>query len=293
MIRNSATAPNTAPNEIVKSPIRMPNEKLLIASSRSPAATSQRPIASAMTISTNSARTMPEASLAEQAEAARIDPELARELSPARGIGRHGPVDRCVGDDQQQIERRDQREREHDAARGERRKARIAGEQRAHDARDDDPGEQPHAGDAPRLLLDIALAHQQMNQQRPQSTSANSMRSAVSTASGAPIVRCSARRIDERAEQPAAPDQMRGQPLRARVVELDLPAARIVGRKHAGRGRARERRDRGTEDQARDQALVAAGMSSNWSSSCSTTKTAIGAVSARRRNTASEASAMP
>ena len=161
----------------------------------------------------------------EQAEAARIDPELARKLSSTRGIGRHGALNRCVGDDQQQIERRDQRERKHDAARGKRGESRKPGEQRAHDARDDDPGEQPHAGDTPRLVLDIALAHQQMNQQARNREREQHAQCGVDRVGSADRAMHGAQ-DHEGAEQPPAPDQVRGQPLRAGIVELHLPPAR-------------------------------------------------------------------
>ena len=138
-------APNTAPNEMVKSPIRMPNATPLMASNRSAAATSQRPTASARTISTNSTRTMPEVSLPISPRRARLDAELARELSAARRLRRQRAVDDRVGDDEKKIERRDQRDREHDAPGDERREARIAGKQRERYRGNDDPGEQAHA----------------------------------------------------------------------------------------------------------------------------------------------------
>ena len=265
MIRNNAIAPNTAPNEIVKSPILMPNETLLIASSRSPAATSQRPIASAITISTNSARTMPEANLAEQAEPARIDPELARELSSARGIRRQRALDRRVGDDEQQIERRDQRDREHDAARGKRREARIPGEQRAHDAGDHDPGEQAHAGDTA-----ARLRPRRSRSRTSRCTSSARDRDGEQHARSRSSIACgSADRAmqraqhDEGAEQPPAPDQVRGQPLRAayrrtstsrRGADRPAPARWSPPRARAPRWRRRRRGPRSAARSRRESA---------------------------------------
>src|ERR1043165_7818110 len=126
--RNSTTAPNTAPNEIVKSPMRMPRVAPLIASNRSAAATSQRPIASARTTRRPSARPAGAGGdPPEQAEPARLDAQLARKLAAAGRVGRERAVDHRIGHDQEQIKRRDQRDGENDAARDERREARIAG----------------------------------------------------------------------------------------------------------------------------------------------------------------------
>ena len=76
--------------------------------------------------------------------------------------------------------------------------------------------------------------------------------------------------------------------LRGRVVEGDEAARRVLRRQHAGRRRARQRRDRGAGDQvAWSGASKPDGISSNCSSSSSTTNTATGMVSARRANTTS------
>jgi len=156
-IRNSRIAPNTAPNEMLKSPMRIPSVTFLIASNRSDAATSsgrapgrddedeQR---------THDAR----CELADEADAARLDAELTRELAAARRVGRKRAADHRVGDDQQQIGVAISVMVKHHAPGDEGRKARVTGEQRNADRRDRDPGEQPHPRNAAARFLLLGLA---------------------------------------------------------------------------------------------------------------------------------------
>ena len=82
------------------------------------------------------------------------------------------------------------------------------------------------------------------------------MRSAMSTSSGAPIVRCSAR--STRNAPNSRPPQIRCADSHCADASSKPTSrrCRIVRRQHAGDRRARQRRDRGPEDQSGDEALI-------------------------------------